>query len=130
IFKCVAILIRFGIVHRCTLDFYHKRLCEHDITAIITVLPLPVKAATFLVTERAALKGNDEVNWNSLGKVFNPSAPAFSAFLPNSFLATSQRGLGLLLIEFSQGLNLLLVATTLVAWGINVSQPILNSLIS
>lgn len=65
------------------------------ITAIITVLPLPVKAATFLVTERAVLGGNDEVNWASLGKVFNPSAPSFSAFLPNSFLATSQGGLGL-----------------------------------
>lgn len=65
------------------------------ITAIVTVLPLPVKAATFLVTERASLGGNDQVDWESLGKVFNPSAPEFSAFLPNSFLATSQRGLGL-----------------------------------
>ncbi|MBD6618128.1 hypothetical protein FNW02_20440 [Komarekiella sp. 'clone 1'] len=65
------------------------------ITAIITVLPLPVKAATFLVTERAVLEGNDEVDWVSLGKVFNPSAPDFSAFLSNSFLATSQGGLEL-----------------------------------
>ncbi|MHC5773732.1 hypothetical protein [Nostoc sp.] len=65
------------------------------ITAIITVLPLPVKAATFLVNERAILGGNDEVDWGSLGKVFNPSAPSFSAFLPNSFSATSQGGLGL-----------------------------------
>ncbi|NDJ25371.1 hypothetical protein GS682_27775 [Nostoc sp. B(2019)] len=65
------------------------------ITAIITVLPLPAKAATFLVTERAVLGGNDEVDWGSLGKVFNPSAPDFSAFLLNSFLATSQGGLGL-----------------------------------
>ena len=65
------------------------------ITAIIMVLPLPVKAATFLVTERASLGGNDEVNWKSLGKEFNPSTPDFSAFLPNSFSATSQRGLGL-----------------------------------
>jgi hypothetical protein len=65
------------------------------ITAIITVLPLPVKAATFLVNERAALGGNDEVNWSSLGKVFNPVAPDFSVFLPNSFLAASQNGLSL-----------------------------------
>ncbi len=65
------------------------------IIAIITVIPLPAKAATFLVTERAVLGGNDEVNWGSLGKVFNPSAPDFSVFLPNSFLATSQGGLGL-----------------------------------
>ncbi|MEH2182911.1 MFS transporter [Nostoc sp.] len=39
-------------------------------------------------------------------------------------------GLGLLLIGFSESLILLLVATTLVAWGISLSQPILNSLIS
>ncbi len=65
------------------------------ITAIITVLPLPAKAATFFVNERAVLGGNDEVDWGSLGKVFNPSAPDFSAFLPNSFSATSQGGLGL-----------------------------------
>ncbi|MEH2331657.1 MFS transporter [Nostoc sp.] len=39
-------------------------------------------------------------------------------------------GIGLLLIGFSQSLILLLVATTLLAWGISVSQPILNSLIS
>ena len=65
------------------------------ITAIITVLPLPVEAATFLVTERVALGGNDEVNWGSLGKVFNPLAPDFSVFLPNSFSITSQDGLSL-----------------------------------
>jgi hypothetical protein len=65
------------------------------ITAIITVLPLPVKAAIVLVNERASLGGNDEVNWVSLGKVFNPVAPDFSAFLPNSLSATSQDGLTL-----------------------------------
>lgn len=65
------------------------------ITAIITVLPLPVKAATFLVTERSALGGNDELNWGNLGKVFNPVAPDFSVFLPNSFSTTSQNGLNL-----------------------------------
>ncbi|MBH8561519.1 MFS transporter [Nostoc sp. CENA67] len=45
-------------------------------------------------------------------------------------LGISALGLGLLLIGFSQSLILLLVATTLVAWGISVSQPILNSVIS
>ncbi|MBD0385926.1 MAG: hypothetical protein ICV54_05165 [Nostoc sp. C3-bin3] len=65
------------------------------IAAIITVIPLPVQAATFFVTERAALGGNDEIDWGSLGKVLNPSAPDFSVFLPNSFLATSQGGLEL-----------------------------------
>ncbi len=69
--------------------------CLSAITAIITILPLPVKAATFLVNERALLGGNDEVDWGSLGKVFNPSAPDFSVFLPNSFSAKSQGGLGL-----------------------------------
>ncbi|WP_392532937.1 MFS transporter [Nostoc sp. C117] len=38
--------------------------------------------------------------------------------------------LGLLLIGFSQSLISLLIATTLIAWGISVSQPTLNSLIS
>jgi hypothetical protein len=64
------------------------------ITALIAVLPLPAKAVT-LVTERAALKANDKIDWLSLGKVLNPFALDPTAFLPNSFSATSQRGLGL-----------------------------------
>lgn len=39
-------------------------------------------------------------------------------------------GLGLLLVGCSQSLILLLVAATFVSWGISVSQPILNSMIS
>ncbi len=46
------------------------------------------------------------------------------------FLGIFGLGLGLLIIGFSQTLILLLTATTLVAWGISISQPILNSLIS
>lgn len=65
------------------------------ITALITVFSLPVKAATFFVNQGAAFGGNDEVNWSSLGKVFNPATPDFSVFLPNSFSATSQGDLGL-----------------------------------
>ncbi|RCJ26580.1 hypothetical protein A6S26_14345 [Nostoc sp. ATCC 43529] len=65
------------------------------ITALITLFSLPVKAATFLVTDRTTFGGNDEVDWVSLGKVFNPVSPDFSTFLPNSFSATSQGGLGL-----------------------------------
>ncbi|WGV26622.1 hypothetical protein [Halotia branconii] len=65
---------------------------------------LPVKAATFLVTERAILGGHDQVDWVSLGKVFNPSAPNFSSFLPNSFIATSQGGLKLD-VDISPSLN-------------------------
>ena len=58
------------------------------LTAIVAVLPSPVQAVT-LVTERAALGGDDQINWSSLGSVapFN--------FLPNSFLTTSSGGLGL-----------------------------------
>ncbi len=46
------------------------------------------------------------------------------------FLGILGLGLGLLLIGFSQSLILLLIAAALVAWGISISQPILNSLIS
>lgn len=58
------------------------------LTAILAVLPSPVQAVT-LVTERAALGGDDQIDWSSLGSVapFN--------FLPNSFPATSEGGLGL-----------------------------------
>lgn len=65
------------------------------IVVSIAVLPLPVQAATFLVNERNALGGNDEIDWVSLGKVFNPSNPKFSDFLPNSFSAVSQGGFSL-----------------------------------
>lgn len=56
-------------------------------TALVA-LPLPAKAITF-ITDRVALRGNDQVDWSSNGAV-NP----FN-FLPNSFSATSQRGLSL-----------------------------------
>ncbi|MDZ8185480.1 MAG: hypothetical protein RMX96_11570 [Nostoc sp. ChiSLP02] len=65
------------------------------IIGLITISSLPVKAATFLASDRATFGGNDELNWVSLGKVFNPAAPDFSAFLGNSFSATSQGSLGL-----------------------------------
>jgi hypothetical protein len=58
------------------------------LTATLAVLPSPVQAVT-LVTERAALGGDDQIDWSSLG----PVAP-FN-FLPNSFPATSSGGLGL-----------------------------------
>lgn len=57
-------------------------------TALLIGIPLPVHAIA-LVTEWAALGGNDQVDWSSLG----PVAP-FN-FLPNSFSATSEGGLGL-----------------------------------
>ncbi|BAT56418.1 unknown protein [Nostoc sp. NIES-3756] len=64
------------------------------IIASMIVLPLPAKAVT-LVTERATLKPNDQIDWLSLGKVLNPFVPNPADFLPNSFSATSEGGLGL-----------------------------------
>lgn len=46
------------------------------------------------------------------------------------FLGISGLGLGLLLIGFSKSLLFLLATVTLIAWGISISQPILNTLIS
>ena len=58
------------------------------LTSLVAVFPLPVKAITF-VTDRTALKGNDLIDWSSLG-----AANPFNV-LPNSFSAKSQRGLNL-----------------------------------
>lgn len=57
------------------------------LTALLAA-PLSVQAAT-LINSRATLGGNDQIDWSSLGPVepFN--------FLPNSFSATSEGGLGL-----------------------------------
>jgi hypothetical protein len=57
-------------------------------TALVAVLPLPAKALTF-VTDRTALRGNDLIDWSSLGET-NPFK-----VLPNSFSAKSQRSLSL-----------------------------------
>ncbi len=57
------------------------------ITASIAILPLSAKAATVLVSDRAAFGGNDRVDWSSLGAPFTP--------LENDFTAISARGLGL-----------------------------------
>jgi hypothetical protein len=59
------------------------------VTALLATLASPVQAIT-LVNNRTALAGNDQVDWSSLGKVFNPFNPNSSAFLPNSFSAISQ----------------------------------------
>lgn len=72
------------------IKFSNKRLSAIIVAALtsLVALPLPVKALTF-VTDRTALRGNDQVDWSSLGET-NP----FN-FLPNSFSAKSERGLGL-----------------------------------
>ena len=46
------------------------------------------------ITERAALGGNDFLDWSSLGKVFDPFNPNPADFLANSFSAASFRGVG------------------------------------
>ena len=56
--------------------------------------PNPTQTVT-LVTQPAALGGNDLLDWSSLGQVFDPLSPAPSAFLPNSFSATSSGALKL-----------------------------------
>lgn len=63
-------------------------------TTFITSVPAKVQAVTF-VSQRDGLNSNDQVDWLSLGKVFNPSSPNPADFLPNSFSATSERNLGL-----------------------------------
>jgi hypothetical protein len=67
---------------------------SYTLCILLAALASPVQALT-LVTERSALLGNDQLNWSSLGKVLNPFSPNPAAFLPNSFSATSLRGLGL-----------------------------------
>lgn len=51
--------------------------------------------AVSLVTNRADLKGNDSIDWSSLGKVLNPFNPNSADFLGFSFSGTSAGGLGL-----------------------------------
>ena len=64
------------------------------VSAVLASIPSPVYAIA-LVTQRTALGGNDQLDWSSLGKVYNPFAPDPAAFLSNSFTATSAGGLGL-----------------------------------
>ncbi|NEQ71960.1 MAG: PEP-CTERM sorting domain-containing protein [Okeania sp. SIO2C9] len=61
---------------------------------ILSSSTLPVKAITF-ITERAMLAENDQLNWSSLGQIFNPFSPDPSAFLPNTFSAISTGGTGI-----------------------------------
>ncbi|MGB7248761.1 MAG: hypothetical protein WBC73_07475 [Phormidesmis sp.] len=52
----------------------------------------PSKAVSF-ITDRADLNATDQVNWSTLGPIFDPLGPPDPAvFLPGSFTATSQVG--------------------------------------
>ncbi|MEM9008676.1 MAG: hypothetical protein AAGE59_34850 [Cyanobacteria bacterium P01_F01_bin.86] len=62
--------------------------------SLVLSLPVAVEAAT-LVSSRAELASNDEIDWSSLGQVFDPLNPDPTVFLSNSFTATSPRGLDL-----------------------------------
>jgi hypothetical protein len=64
------------------------------VIALQGIFPSPTQALT-LVTSRSALAGNDLLDWSSLGKVFDPFRPNPADFLPNSFAAMSESGLGL-----------------------------------
>ena len=69
-------------------------LCIAGFTTFITFVPSKVQAVTF-ISQRDALNSNDQIDWLSLGKVFNSRSPNPAEFLPNSFSATSERNLGL-----------------------------------
>lgn len=67
-------------------------------TTIAVSLSLSLISPSFavsLVTNRADLKGNDSIDWSSLGKVLNPFNPNSADFLGFSFSGTSAGGLGL-----------------------------------
>lgn len=67
-------------------------------TTIAVSLSLALISPSFavsLVTNRADLKGNDSIDWSSLGKVLNPFNPNLADFLGFSFSGTSAGGLGL-----------------------------------
>ena len=67
-------------------------------TTIAVSLSLSLISPSFavsLVTNLADLKGNDSIDWSSLGKVLNPFNPNFADFLGFSFSGTSAGGLGL-----------------------------------
>ncbi|PAX59790.1 PEP-CTERM sorting domain-containing protein [Brunnivagina elsteri] len=72
----------------------YKSAIGTTLCIVVAALTSPVQALT-LVQERSALLGNDQLDWSSLGKIFDPFSPNPSAFLPSSFSATSSRGLGL-----------------------------------
>jgi hypothetical protein len=58
------------------------------VTALLIVSPASSQAAS-LITDRASLQGNDQLDWSTLG-----FTPPFK-FLPNNFSATSVQGLPL-----------------------------------
>ena len=61
------------------------------LTFLLATLPLQAYGAN-LITNRNALKGNDFLDWSSLG-VLDPNNPFDFIFLENSFSAMSQGGL-------------------------------------
>ena len=63
------------------------------LTASLVTLSLPAVAVS-LITERSELGGNDQLDWSSLGQVFDPSTFDPTVFLPNTFSANSERNLG------------------------------------
>ncbi len=64
------------------------------LTASLITLSLPAIAVT-LITERTELGSNDQLDWSSLGKVFDPFNFDQTAFLPNTFSTVSEDNLGI-----------------------------------
>lgn len=65
------------------------------LTASSLVISSPVRALT-LINDRPQLKANDSLDFSSVGRVFNPfTPPTPDSFLPNTFAATSDKGLEL-----------------------------------
>ena len=82
-----------------TSNFSLNNLAVGFVGTLLTATPLvissPVQALT-LITDRSQLEANDSLDFSSLGQVFNPLVPPTAdSFLPNTFVATSDRGLGL-----------------------------------
>jgi hypothetical protein len=64
------------------------------LTASLITLSLPAIAVT-LITERSELGGNDQLDWSSLGQVFDPLNFDPTTFLPNTFSTISEDNLGI-----------------------------------
>ncbi len=71
-----------------------RAIASVALTSSWVLLPVAVEAATF-VSSRAELDGNDQLDWSSLGRIFDPRNPDPTTFLAPSFTATSERGVGL-----------------------------------
>ncbi|MGB3532904.1 MAG: PEP-CTERM sorting domain-containing protein [Microcoleaceae cyanobacterium] len=64
------------------------------LTASLVTLSLPAVAVS-LITDRTEIGGNDQLDWSSLGQVFDPFNFDPTVFLPNTISAVSDDNLGI-----------------------------------